>query len=364
VRGQLGHREPLSPDRDTPASSGPDPPSHEPPLVDGGAGRPYELASAVRPFRAAGNLSARAKALEEAIRNRIAEVVEANRVVLFMKGTRNFPQCGFSATVVQILNELVPEYHTVNVLKDPDIREAIKEFSSWPTIPQLYVGGKFVGGCDIVREMYVAGELQTALGVKDEVAAPKLSLTPAAVQAFRQASEGQEGALRLSVSSRFEYELALDEKRSGDYEIDVGGVKVLVDRMSAKRADGVRIDYSSEQGGGFRIDNPNEPARVRSLGPAGLKAMRDAGEAFKLIDVRPAAEHAIARIEGDRLLEDVEQELESLDRGTPLVFYCHHGRRSLSVAERYLSEGFTRVYSLEGGIDGWSNEIDPNVPKY
>ncbi|MFI5308474.1 MAG: Grx4 family monothiol glutaredoxin [Polyangiales bacterium] len=302
--------------------------------------------------------------MEEALRNRISELVEGNRVVLFMKGTRNFPQCGFSATVVQILNELVPEYHTVNVLKDPDVREGIKEFSSWPTIPQLYVGGKFVGGCDIVREMYVAGELQSALGVKDEVGPPKVALTPAAVQAFRQASEGQEGALRLSVSSRFEYELALDEQRSGDFEVDAGGIKVLVDRMSAKRADGVRIDYSSEQGGGFRIDNPNEPARVRSLGPAALKRMLDAGEAPKLVDVRTEAEHATARIEGGKLLEDMEQELESLDRDTPLVFYCHHGNRSANAADRYLREGFTRVYNLEGGIDAWSREVDPSVPRY
>jgi len=201
--------------------------------------------------------------VEEALRNRISEVVSGNRVVVFMKGTRNFPQCGFSATVVQILNDLLPEYHTVNVLKDPDIREGIKEYSSWPTIPQLYVDGKFVGGCDIVREMYVAGELQAALGVQDEVAAPKVKLTPAAIAAFKQASEEQDGKLRLSVSSRFEYELALDEKRSGDFEIDAGGIEVLVDRMSAKRADGISIDYSGEQGGGFRIDNPNEPARVR-----------------------------------------------------------------------------------------------------
>jgi monothiol glutaredoxin len=302
--------------------------------------------------------------VEEALRNRISEVVSGNRVVVFMKGTRNFPQCGFSATVVQILNDLLPEYHTVNVLKDPDIREGIKEYSSWPTIPQLYVDGKFVGGCDIVREMYVAGELQAALGVQDEVAAPKVKLMPAAIAAFKQASEGQDGKLRLSVSSRFEYELALDEKRSGDFEIDAGGIEVLVDRMSAKRADGISIDYSGEQGGGFRIDNPNEPARVRGLRPAALKRMLDAGETFKLIDVRTETESSIARIEGGKLLEDVEQELESLDRDTPLVFYCHSGVRSANAAERYLREGFTRVFNLEGGIDAWSREIDPSVPRY
>jgi len=92
--------------------------------------------------------------------------------------------------------------------------------------------------------------------------------------------------------------------------------------------------------------------------------MLDAGETFKLIDVRTETESSIARIEGGKLLEDVEQELESLDRDTPLVFYCHSGVRSANAAERYLREGFTRVFNLEGGIDAWSREIDPSVPRY
>ena len=101
--------------------------------------------------------------LEERTRQRIDSIVGSDRVVLFMKGERRMPQCGFSATVVQILDTLVPDYTTVNVLEDPEIREGIKHYSSWPTIPQLYLGGEFVGGCDIVREMYASGELQETL---------------------------------------------------------------------------------------------------------------------------------------------------------------------------------------------------------
>jgi monothiol glutaredoxin len=302
--------------------------------------------------------------LEESLRNQISELLAKDRVVLFMKGTRNFPQCGFSATVVQILNELVPEYQTVNVLKDPDIREGIKQFSNWPTIPQLYVDGKLVGGCDIVREMYVAGELQGLLGVKDDAVAPRVRLTKAAQKALADAEQGEAGALRLSVSSRFEYELALDERRNGDFEVDAGGITVLIDRMSSKRADGITIDYSSENGGGFRIDNPNEPVRVRALRPAELKRMLDAGEKLQLIDVRTEREHAIARIEGGQLLEECADQLETLDRETPLVFFCHHGSRSQNAAEQYLREGYKRIYNLEGGIDAWSREVDPSVPKY
>ncbi|HET7716067.1 MAG TPA: Grx4 family monothiol glutaredoxin [Bauldia sp.] len=89
--------------------------------------------------------------------------VKSNDVLLFMKGTPTFPQCGFSGQVVQILDYLGVEYKGINVLENMDIRQGIKEYSNWPTIPQLYVKGEFVGGCDIIREMFQAGELQSFL---------------------------------------------------------------------------------------------------------------------------------------------------------------------------------------------------------
>lgn len=97
--------------------------------------------------------------MDEQVRNHIQSLVDANDVVLFMKGTKTFPQCGFSATVVEALRRLNVDFADVNVLEDPAIRQGIKDFTNWPTIPQLYVKGKFVGGCDIVREMYENGEL-------------------------------------------------------------------------------------------------------------------------------------------------------------------------------------------------------------
>ena len=94
------------------------------------------------------------------IDERIQSEIASNDVVLFMKGTPVFPQCGFSAATVQILTTLGVKFKAVDVLKDPEIRQGIKEFSNWPTIPQLYVKGEFVGGCDIIREMFETGELQ------------------------------------------------------------------------------------------------------------------------------------------------------------------------------------------------------------
>lgn len=97
---------------------------------------------------------------------RIQQIVDDNAVVLFMKGTPDQPQCGFSSVVVQILDHVGVDYGAVNVLADPEIREGVKVFSDWPTIPQLYVKGEFVGGCDIIREMFETGELKPYLADK------------------------------------------------------------------------------------------------------------------------------------------------------------------------------------------------------
>jgi len=98
--------------------------------------------------------------MEKNIKEKISEEISSNNVHLFMKGTPLFPQCGFSSTVVQILTYLEVSFSSTNVLEDENLREGIKEFSNWPTIPQLYVKGELMGGCDIIKEMFESGELQ------------------------------------------------------------------------------------------------------------------------------------------------------------------------------------------------------------
>ena len=94
------------------------------------------------------------------VTDRIQSTINSNKIVLFMKGNRSFPQCGFSAATVEIFEQLGAPFETVDVLQDMEIREGIKRYSNWPTIPQVYINGKFVGGCDIVRELYESGELE------------------------------------------------------------------------------------------------------------------------------------------------------------------------------------------------------------
>ena len=103
---------------------------------------------------------------ETSVRETIGKTVGENDVVLYMKGTPTFPQCGFSSTVVQVFDYLGVDYAAVNVLEDPEIRQGIKDYNNWPTIPQIFVKGEFIGGCDIVREMFESGELRTLLSDK------------------------------------------------------------------------------------------------------------------------------------------------------------------------------------------------------
>ena len=101
--------------------------------------------------------------MDDALKQRIEGTIDQSRVVLFMKGSKHFPQCGFSAQVVQILKQKGAEFKDVNILADAELRQGLKEYSNWPTFPQLYVGGKLVGGCDIVSSLNESGELDTVL---------------------------------------------------------------------------------------------------------------------------------------------------------------------------------------------------------
>jgi monothiol glutaredoxin len=285
-----------------------------------------------------------------------------------MKGNRHFPACGFSATVVGILDKLLPGYETVNILEDPQVRESMKEFSSWPTFPQLYVKGEFVGGCDIVKEMYASGELQKLLGSEPPpaVRAPRVSISPAAAKALLDATADAGGeVVRLAIDAAFRCDLQIAARATDDIEVTSNGAVLYVERASAARADGIHVDYVQSPGGmAFKIDNPNEPPRVKRIAPKELKTLLDQGR-IRLFDVRPEAERALASIAQAKSLEsEGRQELLSMKRDEAVALHCHHGMRSRAAAEELLREGFTNVYNLEGGIEAWSRDVDPSVPRY
>ena len=307
--------------------------------------------------------------LDPQIKQKIDQLLTSDSVVLFMKGTRSFPQCGFSASVVNILNTLIPKYATVNVLSDPDVRGGMKEYSDWPTFPQLFIKGEFVGGADIVRQMFESGELEKKLG--DLVApakAPALTISARAGQelatALKESSPGD--VIHLTITPSWEHQLDLGPKEPTHVTLELSGVTVQLDRASAARASGVSIDFIEDaSGAGFKIENPNRPPMVREVPAKELKSLIDSGKVKELYDVRTQKERDIAAIAGTKLLDDSAMAaIEKLPKETPLAFHCHHGGRSRAAAEHFVKQGFKTVYNLAGGIDSWSREVDPSVKRY
>ena len=303
------------------------------------------------------------------LKSRIESLIESDRIVLFMKGTRMQPMCGFSAATIGILDSMTPEYTTFNVLEDQGIREGIKAFSEWPTIPQLYIDKEFVGGCDIVKQMFNNGELHEMLGVDaPDRTPPEIAVSAAAAAIIANALDANPGnAVHLSIDGRWQHAFNLGPMEGHEIRAESNGVTLLFDVASAQKAKGLSIDVEETvQGTAFKIDNPNAPSPVGRMSPSELAAARrEAGSAPTLVDVRTSDERARALIEGSILLDDEGLKIVSgLPKDKKLVFYCHTGVRSQSAAEHFRAEGFTDVHNLEGGIDAWSREVDASVPRY
>ncbi len=303
--------------------------------------------------------------LDPAVRARIETLLAAHRVVLFMKGDRQTPLCGFSAAARNTLNELLPDYHTVDVLADPALREGIKAFGNWPTIPQLYVDGELVGGADIVRQMYASGELHALFGqpVPDRTP-PAITITDAAAEAIRAGmADADAQALHLEIGPDFSAGFQLAPAGDHDIVSIANGIPVHLDPGSAQRAQGIVVDWvRSAQGEGLSLRFPG--TGVQPLG-AREAATRFAAGTIALIDVRPAAERTLAAVTGARALEEEGYEaLAQLPKDTALAFLCHHGVSSRDVAIRFAAHGFSQVFNVEGGIDAWAREVDPGLPRY
>lgn len=305
--------------------------------------------------------------LSPATRARIEALLADHPVVLFMKGTRHAPQCGFSAAAADRLNALLDDYHSVDVLADEEIRAGIKEFGQWPTIPQLYVGGELVGGADIVQSMFDSGELHRLLGVAaPDRTPPQLTISDAAVEKVRAAlADAGDAKLFLVVDGRFQPQFQLREPGEHDIVAVANGLEVRFDAASAQRARGASIDWTrTPHGEGLAIFLPQAPQAIRSLDVHQLAQRMQAGD-IMVIDVRPEQDRAYAPFAGaEAFTPETHARLTSLPKDTALAFLCHHGQSSRSAAEHFREHGFTNLWNVEGGIDAWSVEIDPSIPRY
>lgn len=302
-------------------------------------------------------------------RARIEQILGANHVVLFMKGSPDMPQCGFSAKAAGILKGLVPSFGHVDVLSDPEVREGIKVYGQWPTIPQLYVGGELLGGSDIIEQMLNSGELHQMLGLAaPDRSPPEIEITPAAAEAIKRALDNGDGdaVLHLSVDPRFNARFELKPASGHEVVTEAAGIRLHLDLASVPRARGLRIDWVEDaRGAGLAIHNPNAPAAVKPMSVQQLHDHIIAGT-IDVIDVRPAEDRARAPFPHPHevLDEESRERLEALPKDLPLAFICHHGNSSRQAAEYFRGLGFHDLYNVEGGIDAWSVEIDPKLPRY
>lgn len=305
--------------------------------------------------------------LSEAVKGKIENYVHDNRVVLFMKGTRQQPMCGFSARTVAALDSVLPDYLTVNVLDDPDIREGIKVYGNWPTIPQLYIDGELVGGCDIVLNMLNSGELHQHLGLDaPDRTPPEVTITEAAAERIREAMQGHEGiGLHFQVDANWDAQFNLAPPQGQEIVSESSGIKVLMDIATAQRARGAVIDWvTTVQGEGLAIDLPQAPPPVKQMTVKEL-AEKLKADAITLVDIRAEGERSRASIEGALVLDrPTMEQLAALPKDTEIAFLCHHGNSSMGAAEYFRKQGFTKIANVAGGIHAWSMEIDPSVPTY
>ncbi len=308
-------------------------------------------------------------ALDRVTRESIEALLDAHSILLFMKGTRDQPQCGFSAATVKILDMFDREYETVDVLADAALREGIKTYGQWPTVPQLYVNGELIGGCDIVTELYESGELFDLLGLKPPAhTVPKITFSDKAAATVRHALDQQpdEMSLHVRIDARWRTHLELAPNKAHEIRVDANGIAVLMDPSTAQRANGLFVDVvETLQGSDFTFENPNAPPAVKQMDVSTLNANIESGESVYLFDVRGPDERAKAQIKAAMPFDAVAERLiETLPKDAPLVFHCHGGGRSQVAAERYRLRGYVNVYNLAGGIDAWSLHVDPTVPRY
>lgn len=302
--------------------------------------------------------------LEPVLRQRIETLLRENRVVLFMKGSPAAPQCGFSARTVGMLDDIGLDYAHVDVLSDPEIREGIKLFGDWPTIPQLYVEGELVGGSDIVAQLVDSGELQKMLGLPEiDRTPPQITLTPAAADMLRGAvrDAGGHAAVEIHIDRAGATQLQLSPLNDRDIRLEIDGVAFQFDVGSARRANGLKIDFVDDaRGRGLVI---GREGGVRSIAPSDADQRVRAGS-LRLVDVRPPEERAIASPDVETHTIDAGVEtLLSLPKDTPLAFLCHTGVRSGNMAQLFAERGFTEIYNVEGGTEAWRG-IDPSLPSY
>jgi monothiol glutaredoxin len=289
--------------------------------------------------------------MTEELRLKLKAMVDSHENVLFMKGNRQQPQCGFSSKVVGILEELEIDYQTYNVFSDPDIRSGMKDFSQWPTFPQLYINQEFVGGCDVVTDMMQSGELAAAFGViLEDISPPTINCSSNILALFKESIATHGGGILLDITKDFQYDIAIGPKQGNQLEVIVDGVSFFVSRGTAKRADGISLDFKDGDNGGVLIENPNEP-KFEVIAVENLLQWVDQTPNAKVYQIGASEEEKLPF--ATLLSASAHEEIQKMDKNHPIAFMCRMGIRSEQASRSLAFEGYTNVHNVQGGLNAW-----------
>jgi len=290
--------------------------------------------------------------LSDSTRENIESIIQKDRVVLFMKGTPQAPMCGFSSKTAGLLDSILGDYATVDVLEDQEIR---------------YIDGELVGGCDIVSAMFNSCELHDMLGIEaPDRTPPEVTITDAAAEKIREAMAGHEGiGLHFGIDASWQSTFNVAPAEGHEVKVEANGITFLFDLASAQRAKGAVIDWKvSMEGEGLTINLPQAPKPVMQMNVEELKQAID-NDSVILIDVRGKEERGLASIAAAKPMEGgLMQKIEAMPKDTALAFICHVGNRSQVAAEHFRKQGFSNVSNVAGGIDAWAKQIDSSVSTY
>jgi len=284
-----------------------------------------------------------------------------NIVVFFAGRTPLTPEV---KPLLDWLTEREIDFECIDALGDPVLAPLLEAESSKQLLPVLYAGGQLLRGPSLWPMIRNPGQLETWLSAPLRQKIPAIEASRRAIEELRRARTGDKHRVRLSISPDWEHELNVQEARSYDWVITFDEVEFGIDPMSLARADGVDIDWlTNDDVQGFVFKNPNSMLGLQRLSSEDFDTLLRGARPPILIDTRTEAEFLGGRIPRARLLDiTLVEALSSLDRSAPLAFYCNNGVRSLSVARRYGDLGFIRVAALEGGIEAWNRHFGGSGP--
>lgn len=308
--------------------------------------------------------------LSPSIRQRIDALRASHRLVLLMSGTPATSHCGVSLRLCALLDDIGLDYAPVDVASDLQPGRGGKREGEWLAIAQLYLDGEFIASGDLIEQRANAGELHAALGLPaPDRRPPEVTLSPAAAQFLRAViANSEDGTVaEIEVDAQWASCLLLVPRRKGMIHTQVHGVPLQFGLMSARRSDGLAIDWHDvERGPSWTMRFPWSPViePVRPISPAQADAGARDGRLI-IVDIRPPQERALARLDLPFLsLDESSHEIRNLAPAVPLAVLCHHGDRSIHAAAHLHQLGHRNLYYIEGGIEAWANLVDTSIPHY